>query len=315
MSSEDIDKGARWSSDIAGELQDSRFGILCVTPENREAPWLMFEAGALSKSIETGHVSPFLVGVKRAEVTGPILQFQSTLFEHDDVLKLMRTINGACGESGIDDLRLEQAFEVWWPGLEGSLKAIAATLNPRPAAPQVVPSRSAADILEELLDLSRSSVRLLSSPMELLPPDYLRSLMSDRMRLEARQRRGFMEDPEGILRDAVVGYNRAFEATLESDHPSTLDLYERLQTAEMPLAHAASQLGLAWHVDSVRRLIGKRLLMSSEQRPRNTAVPAQAVPGRPVPAKAAPGRPAPAPAPGRPVPAKKFSSRPVPPKS
>ena len=30
VSSEDIDKGARWSSDIAKELEDSTFGILCI---------------------------------------------------------------------------------------------------------------------------------------------------------------------------------------------------------------------------------------------------------------------------------------------
>jgi hypothetical protein len=48
VSSEDIDKGARWSTDIAKELENSTFGILCVTKDNINAPWLTFEAGALS---------------------------------------------------------------------------------------------------------------------------------------------------------------------------------------------------------------------------------------------------------------------------
>ena len=61
VSSEDIDKGVRWSSDISKELDNSKFGILCVTKENFEAPWLNFEAGALGKSFETGRVSPFLL--------------------------------------------------------------------------------------------------------------------------------------------------------------------------------------------------------------------------------------------------------------
>ena len=52
VSSEDIDKGARWSTDIAKELEDSTFGILCVTKDNLEAPWLLFEAGALSKMMK-----------------------------------------------------------------------------------------------------------------------------------------------------------------------------------------------------------------------------------------------------------------------
>lgn len=77
VSSEDIDKGARWSSDIATELDDSSFGILCVTEDNFEAPWLNFEAGALGKSVEKSNV-------KRSDVHGPILQFQSTIFEKAD---------------------------------------------------------------------------------------------------------------------------------------------------------------------------------------------------------------------------------------
>ncbi len=87
VSSEDIDKGARWSTDIAKELENSTFGILCVTKENLEAPWLSFEAGALSKTMEKSFVSPFLFDIKRSEVQGPILQFQSTIFEKDDIKK------------------------------------------------------------------------------------------------------------------------------------------------------------------------------------------------------------------------------------
>lgn len=48
--SSEINKGARWTSDIALELQSSNFGLIFVTPENRDAPWIMFEAGALAKA-------------------------------------------------------------------------------------------------------------------------------------------------------------------------------------------------------------------------------------------------------------------------
>jgi len=85
VSSEDIDKGARWSTDIAKELEDSTFGILCVTKENIEAPWLLFEAGALSRWMDKSFVCPLIFDLKRAEVKGPILQFQSTIFETADI--------------------------------------------------------------------------------------------------------------------------------------------------------------------------------------------------------------------------------------
>lgn len=49
-SSEDIEKGSRWNTDIAQELKESTFGLICVTKDNLSAPWLNFEAGALSKT-------------------------------------------------------------------------------------------------------------------------------------------------------------------------------------------------------------------------------------------------------------------------
>lgn len=124
VSSEDIDKGARWSTDIATELEDSTFGILCVTKENLDAPWLAFEAGALSKTMDKSFVSPFLFDIKRSEVDGPILQFQSTIFQKEDIKKLVKTLNKACGESSITDARLEKAFEVWFPTLEEELNKL-----------------------------------------------------------------------------------------------------------------------------------------------------------------------------------------------
>ncbi len=52
MSETDIAKGARWGMDMARELDETRVGIICLTPENLNAPWILFEAGALSKTLE-----------------------------------------------------------------------------------------------------------------------------------------------------------------------------------------------------------------------------------------------------------------------
>ncbi|MCB1244741.1 MAG: toll/interleukin-1 receptor domain-containing protein, partial [Verrucomicrobiae bacterium] len=45
---EDIEKGARWGSDIVQELESSDIGIVCLTHANTDSPWILFEAGALS---------------------------------------------------------------------------------------------------------------------------------------------------------------------------------------------------------------------------------------------------------------------------
>jgi hypothetical protein len=114
VSSEDIDKGARWSMDISKELNDSTYGIVCVTKDNQNAPWINFEAGALGKLIDISRVTPFLLDLKRAELDpGPLLQFQSTIFEKEDVLKLFKSINKVCVKT-IEETRLQSTFDVWW---------------------------------------------------------------------------------------------------------------------------------------------------------------------------------------------------------
>lgn len=163
VSSEDIDKGVRWSTDIAKELSDSTFGILCVTKDNLNSSWLSFEAGALSKTMEKTHVAPFLFDIKRSEVNGPILQFQSTTFEKSDIKKLLNTLNKACGESGIPAERLNEAFEVWYPTLETRLKEIEGEKDEK-ADDKNTDGSQHPEILEEILDLSRENQKLLRNP-------------------------------------------------------------------------------------------------------------------------------------------------------
>lgn len=162
VSSEDIDKGARWSTDIATELENSTFGILCVTKDNINAPWLSFEAGALSKTMDKSFVSPFLFDIKRSEVDGPILQFQSTIFQKEDIHKLLKSLNKACGEASIPEAMPNKAFEVWYPTLEEELNKIKGiqdetevTDSPKDLSPAY------SEILEEILDLSRNNQKLL----------------------------------------------------------------------------------------------------------------------------------------------------------
>lgn len=163
VSSEDIDKGARWSTDIAKELEDSSFGILCVTKENLNAPWLTFEAGALSKTMDKSYVTPFLVDIKRSEVSGPILQFQSTIFEKDDLEKLVKDINKACGSDMLDEDRLVRTFEVWYGELEKSLKQVIEETEESVPKETEENSEDTSDIVEEVLEIARINQKLIRS--------------------------------------------------------------------------------------------------------------------------------------------------------
>ena len=124
VSSKDIDKGARWSTDIAKELEDSYFGIICVTKSNINAPWINFEAGALSKAIDKSNVAPFLFDINPSEISGPISQFQFTIFDKEDIKSLMTTINGLCSEGRLSDAHFERSYEQWYPALEKELSTL-----------------------------------------------------------------------------------------------------------------------------------------------------------------------------------------------
>jgi hypothetical protein len=126
MSAENIDKGERWSVDIAKQLEETHFGIICVTPENKEAPWILFEAGALSKSMDRARVSPLAFGVSASDFTNsPLLQFQFTLFKKDDFRRLLVSINEAAPEAEkLQPDILGRSFERGWKELEDDINKI-----------------------------------------------------------------------------------------------------------------------------------------------------------------------------------------------
>lgn len=150
----DVEKGARWSQEIASELETSHVGILCLTRENVESPWLLFEAGALSKSLDKARVCPMLFGISNAEVSGPLRQFQTTSFQKTELKKLVALINHHSDGLKLTEKALDAAFEKWWPDLEESVKAIVESVS-EPAQPL----RSDRELLEEVLELSRQNLR------------------------------------------------------------------------------------------------------------------------------------------------------------
>lgn len=185
MSAEDIDKGARWGNEIAAELEACDFGIICLTPNNLQAPWIYFEAGALSKAVERARVSPLLLGLKPSDVTGPLVQFQFTLPQRPDMLRLVSAINDACGERGLDVVRLERMFSTMWPQLEAELHKLDSELS---TAATTSRKRGTVELLEELLGLVRSQTRLLTERVN-PPPIVSEPTPEELLAQEGRLRR------------------------------------------------------------------------------------------------------------------------------
>jgi hypothetical protein len=115
MSAEDIEKGARWSSEISTELNTTNFGVICLTPENTTSPWIHFEAGSLAKALDHAKVMPILFNLEPSNVQGPLTQFQMANFNKDEMRRLLKSINNSGGDLKIADTHLERSFEAFWP--------------------------------------------------------------------------------------------------------------------------------------------------------------------------------------------------------
>jgi ElaB/YqjD/DUF883 family membrane-anchored ribosome-binding protein len=165
VSSQDIPKGARWSNDIAKELADTNFGILCVTKDNFQQPWLLFEAGALSKALDKSFVVPLLFDLKPSDLeNSPLLQFQAASFSKEEIKKLLDTINSVCGANSLGTHDLDETFDVWFPRLQASLDEIGRDETAEENAPIDTTNDKTDQILEEILDLTRTNQKLLRNP-------------------------------------------------------------------------------------------------------------------------------------------------------
>jgi hypothetical protein len=147
-----MDKGANWRAELTDALADARAGIICLTPSNLGAPWLLFEAGAIAKTVEKKPLAcTLLIGLKSSDVpAGPLTLFQDTKLTQDDVLRLVKTLNKALDKDALSDAQVEKSFESFWPQLEKKFNNLPSDdVTDRP-------QRSEREMIEEILDTVRT---------------------------------------------------------------------------------------------------------------------------------------------------------------
>lgn len=149
LSQSDIEAGQRWAEQVAKELEASNFGIICVTRENVGSPWVLFEAGALAKSMQGSRVIPLLLDLEVRDITGPLAQFQAKKVERAGLLEVIQSLNGLATHPVPED-KVTKLFEALWPTLEKKVTDI-----PKPSG-QVKHARPQPEILEELVRSVRS---------------------------------------------------------------------------------------------------------------------------------------------------------------
>ena len=137
-SAHEISKGSIWFAELTASLRESSFGIIVLTPENPDAPWINYEAGALFHGLREARLVPLLLGMDGTDLTeGPLSMFQAVSADHDDLLDLARLLNECLAKPRADHL-LVKRFEKLWPALEEGLARAAGMA--RDLAAQAPPS-------------------------------------------------------------------------------------------------------------------------------------------------------------------------------
>lgn len=185
LSKSDIGAGDRWSDEIAKGLESCNFGISCVTRENMEAPWILFEAGAIAKSVKDGKVIPLLLDLDKKDISGPLALFQAKKVEQSEIKELIFDLN-KLATNPVESAKLEKLFAMAWPDLQSKIAAI----PENKAAPK--PSRPEGEILEELV----SGIRNLEMRFMVMKEmdEKNRDMEMERLEVVIHQMRNYQED-------------------------------------------------------------------------------------------------------------------------
>ncbi|MGZ5446192.1 MAG: TIR domain-containing protein [Thermoanaerobaculia bacterium] len=158
FSDRDVEAGERWAVEIGRELEGTNFGIVVLTPDNLNAPWILFETGALSKAFTAGAVMPYLIDLEFKDISGPLSQFQAKKAEKTSTLDLINAINSRA-PNPIESARLVDLFDALWPKLEVKLRNL-------PATKAEAKPRAQGQVLEDLV----AAVRRLEARLDRAVP-------------------------------------------------------------------------------------------------------------------------------------------------
>ena len=195
VSKSDIGAGERWATEVGKELEASNFGIICITAENVSSPWILFESGALSKSMQEGRVVPLLLDLDFKDIAGPLAQFQSKKVEHDGMWDLVTAVNNLA-TTPVPEARLRQLFQKLFSDLAAAVDAI-----PKASEP-TKPTRPQHEVLEELV----TSVRGLDGRLrEVAEESFFRRRRLGRGPDAMHEMLRVTRDPRDPLRYVVFG--------------------------------------------------------------------------------------------------------------
>lgn len=213
ISSRDLDPGRRWALVLGNELEQSDFAVICLTRENRNSSWILFEAGAVARSLEA-RVVPLLFGIEASELDGPLAQFQSIAANEVGIRKLTSSLYDS-SSSRLDEHQRDVVFAKLWPILEERLASLMEQQQ------QETRVQSPRDLVDDLAAPAHAAVNA----------DILDRLDEERVRLTRELAYLNTKEEELTRQDAPISLLHAIEPTEHRLSQVELTLQESLGRA------------------------------------------------------------------------------------
>ena len=146
--SPNIEAGKKWFAEIEHNLNDADAGLLIVTPDNLNQPWLLYEAGAIAGSLGEKKAIPLLIGFASTDITGPLSALQAKHLDKNNLKSIIKQLNQdfKCVEQSVCD----NYFDKFYDDFEKEMNTI---IQPEDS-PQI--TRSPDDKIDEILKLTRN---------------------------------------------------------------------------------------------------------------------------------------------------------------
>ena len=180
FSPDDIEKGENWNTKVSTELLECKYGIICLTKENVSAPWIHFESGALAKALDS-RVATLMINVTPTYIKGPLSRYQATKLDKDDFFQLIKNINEQL-ETQLNIEVLKTLFNTLWDKINNDFKNLLEKYQD--ISPKKKKGIKNDEALDEILLLLRKLNSTVSSPTNILPPDYISGILETSRRYD-----------------------------------------------------------------------------------------------------------------------------------
>lgn len=175
VSCHDIESGTKWSHRLSSELDATNYGIICLSPTNLTAPWILFEAGALSKFEDSSLCSLLIGDLSPEDVSSPLSQFRNRRFQKNDFRHLLSDVNGR-QKKPVEPEQFDILFDTFWPRIHEEYVGIGNQL-PKDHVERAS-KRDDRELLEEIVFRIRGMERfaMRGFPFEDISPERLLDL-------------------------------------------------------------------------------------------------------------------------------------------